>query len=112
MMRVVVNQLAALGQKTGVGHYTSQLLRCLRACSSPGEIEAYPEGWLKRSRIAFTHIRPYLEGSRPSGPSATITAPRVHWRSRAVGMVRQVGRSVIGSHFRWTCARQGYTVYH
>ena len=28
-MRVVVNRLAAVGQKTGIGHYTAQLLRCL-----------------------------------------------------------------------------------
>ena len=31
VMRVVVNQLAALRQKTGIGHYTNQLLRCLHA---------------------------------------------------------------------------------
>ena len=45
-MRVVVNQLAALGQKTGVGHYTSQLLRCLRACSA-----AMPESELQLGPI-------------------------------------------------------------
>ena len=28
-MRVVVNQLAALGRRTGIGHYTAELLRCL-----------------------------------------------------------------------------------
>ena len=60
-MRVVVNQLAALGQKTGIGHYTSQLLRCLGDCSSPGEISAYPEGLLRKARESFTRIRPYLE---------------------------------------------------
>ena len=27
-------------------------------------------------------------------------------------MVRQLGRSLTGAHFRWTCARQGYTSYH
>src|SRR4051812_13046235 len=101
MMRVVVNQLAALGQKTGIGHYTSQLLRCLRAASKPGEIEAYPEGWLKRGRQAFTQIRPYLEGGRTSShlPGAG-GAPRVGWRSQAVGVVRQVGRTLTGQHFR------------
>jgi glycosyltransferase involved in cell wall biosynthesis len=113
MMRVVVNQLAALGQKTGIGHYTSQLLRCLRACSAPGEIESYPEGWLRYSRESFTRIRPYLEGSRPAGQAPTIgRAARVGWRSHAVGIVRQVGRSLTGTHFRWTCAQQGYNVYH
>ena len=40
-MRVVVNRLSILGQKTGVGHYTAELLRCLRQQADPGEIEEY-----------------------------------------------------------------------
>jgi glycosyltransferase involved in cell wall biosynthesis len=113
MMRVVVNQLAALGQKTGIGHYTSQLLRCLHACSSPGEIEAYPEGLLRKARETFTRVRPYLEGSRPAGPGITYgQQPRLPWRSHAVGALRQVGRALTGAHFRLTCAQKGYTLYH
>jgi alpha-1,3-rhamnosyl/mannosyltransferase len=112
-MRVVVNQLAALGQKTGIGHYTSQLLRCLHDCSKPGEVEAYPEGLLRSARESFTRIRPFLEGNRSSGPSnATAKQPRLRWRAQAVGLVRQVGRAVIGAHFRLRCAQKGYTLYH
>ncbi|CAN5197233.1 glycosyltransferase family 1 protein [soil metagenome] len=112
-MRVVVNQLAALGQKTGIGHYTSQLLRCLHDCSKPGEVEAYPEGLLRSARETFTRVRPYLEGSRSAGPGpAAANQPRFRWRARAVGMLRQVGRAVIGAHFRLTCAQKGFTLYH
>ena len=81
-MRVVVNQLAALGQKTGIGltlHVPVAPL--LGPCSEPGEIAAYPEGWLvaaaKRSRI-----RPYLEGSRPAGQALGNASPRVRWGAR------------------------------
>lgn len=112
-MRVVVNQLAALGQKTGIGHYTSQLLRCLGDCSGPGEISAYPQGLLRKARESFTRIRPYLEGKRSTGPVAASTgAPRSQWRAGAVGVVRQAGRAATGVHFRWTCARQNYSLYH
>ncbi len=41
-MRVVVNRLAALGVKTGIGHYTTQLLGCLAEQARPGEVEAFP----------------------------------------------------------------------
>jgi glycosyltransferase involved in cell wall biosynthesis len=41
-VRVVINQWSALGQKTGIGHYTSQLLRCLQAQASQEQIDAFP----------------------------------------------------------------------
>ena len=36
-MRVIVNRFPTLGQRTGIGHYTAELLRCLHA-QAPGEI--------------------------------------------------------------------------
>ena len=33
-MRVLVNQMSALGTRTGIGHYTAQLLRCMRCAGS------------------------------------------------------------------------------
>ena len=49
-MRVVVNQLAALGLRTGIGHYTMELLRCLRDQTICQEIHSFPEGWVRRLR--------------------------------------------------------------
>ncbi len=40
-MKIVVNQMAALGQKTGVGHYAFQLYRHLRARFGE-QVEPYP----------------------------------------------------------------------
>jgi len=112
-MRVVVNQLAALGQKTGVGHYTSQLVRCLLALAPKGEIETFPEGWLRWGRESFTKFRPYLEGS---GSGASAAAARggagSTWRSITLGLLRQSGRALNAHHFRRTCARRDYTLYH
>lgn len=111
-MRVVVNQLAALGQKTGVGHYTSQLLRCLRTQAQPGEIDAFPEGWLRRVRETFTNVRPYLEGKTSRVSRTREGTGHDSWRSRALSLLRQAGRTLNAVQFRRTCKQKGYTLYH
>jgi alpha-1,3-rhamnosyl/mannosyltransferase len=53
-MRVIVNQTSALaGLRTGVGHHTAQLLRCLHAQTPKGTIEAYPGKWLWKARNSW-----------------------------------------------------------
>jgi glycosyltransferase involved in cell wall biosynthesis len=112
-MRVVVNQLAALGLKTGIGHYTVQLLRCLREQAGQDRIDGFPEGWVRRARDYCGRARPYLEGtgtdlSRP-GPSPS----RFHsLRSNVLGSLRQFGRSLMAQHFRLVCGLQAYDLYH
>src|SRR5262245_176732 len=59
-MHVVVNRLAALGQKTGIGHYTTQLLRCLQEQAPPGVIDEFPRGWVGRLRETAAAARPRL----------------------------------------------------
>ena len=49
MVRVVINQFTALGQKTGIGHYTRQLYRRLLAQAGDDQIDAFPTGWLRRA---------------------------------------------------------------
>src|SRR5262249_38494790 len=62
-MRVVLNQHAAFGPRTGIGHYTGQLLRCLRELTEPGEIDARPGPWLN----GFRHLL-----TRPSRPGTSL----------------------------------------
>ena len=111
-MRVVVNQLAALGQKTGIGHYTSQLLRCLRALATPDELLAFPEGWLRRARETFTRIRPYLEQPQVRAADGRHPPAASSQRTNALGLLRQWGRSITAAQFRRTCARRACTLYH
>jgi alpha-1,3-rhamnosyl/mannosyltransferase len=113
-MRVVVNQQAALGLKTGIGHYTTELLRCLRAQAGDDEIEAYPEGLVRRLRETAALTRPYLE-ARSNGQPITDTCSPTRWdlvRRGAVRHLRQAGRTLIGLHFRHVCARRKYDLYH
>ena len=54
-MRIVVSELGTLGRRTGVGHYTSELLRGLRQ-QAPGSVESYPRGWLRHIKDAARTI--------------------------------------------------------
>jgi alpha-1,3-rhamnosyl/mannosyltransferase len=103
-MRVVVNRLAALGVKTGIGHYTTQLLRCLAEQTGPGEVEAFPrQPWLGRLRAAAAGARPRREGGR-----SALAALRV----AALGGLRHGGRALLTAYFRAVCWRRRYDVYH
>ncbi len=113
-MRVVVNQLAALGQKTGVGHYAVELLRCLRIQAGGDLIEGFPEGWLRRVREACGRIRPYVNPGQATGPT---NGPKrrlslAALRESALGVVRQGGRALQAAAFRAVCRRRSYDLYH
>jgi alpha-1,3-rhamnosyl/mannosyltransferase len=101
-MRVVLNQLSAAGLKTGVGHYTSELLRCLRRQAGRDRVAAFPDGfvWELRRRVAG----PNLGGS--AAPAA-----RRSMKARALTTVRHWARSLIEWHFR-SYGRRLYDLYH
>ncbi len=113
-MKVVVNQLAALGQKTGIGYYTTELLRCLREQCGDDEIADYPTGWIRRAGRIFKEARSSLERAslsrrgKPGGDASFITRQR----GRLLGQLRDWGRSWVARRFRTVCARQGYDLYH
>jgi glycosyltransferase involved in cell wall biosynthesis len=111
-MRVIVNQLAALGAKTGIGHYTVELLRCLRQQAGADQIDSFPEGWVRRGREACARLRPRLEGKRQEDTAKKSGAMVATLRSRALGCLRQLGRSVMAQHFRMVSSARGYDLYH
>jgi alpha-1,3-rhamnosyl/mannosyltransferase len=111
-MRVVINQLPALGVRTGIGHYTVQLLRCLHEQSGPDEIEGFPRGWVRRVREACARARPRLEGI--SGPAQQRAARpfAAALRTEILRHLRQFGRSLMARHFRVVCTLRKYDLYH
>src|SRR5438552_2548129 len=113
-MRVVVNRLSILGQKTGVGHYTAELLRCLRQQADPGEIEEYPRGWMWRVRQAQAWLRPDLQRSSQasSGIKPMMPTPVHGLVHPAIRQVRQAARAIAVRHFQRACARAGCDLYH
>ena len=112
-MRVVVNQLAATGRKTGIGHYTLQLLRCLVAQAGEDVVDTFPRTWMKRVPEVLSLLRSRVdpgEAATPSGPSRkSQVAPM---RRRTLHLLRQVNRLIWTQYFRDTCKQRSYDVYH
>jgi alpha-1,3-rhamnosyl/mannosyltransferase len=119
-MRVVVNQLAALGFKTGIGHYAVELFRCLRAQAGADEVEDFPQGWLRMAREASARVRPYLDRGATAGTAGADGGPDRSSRRRslaalrgaALGCARSGGRALLTASFRATCRRRRYDLYH
>src|SRR5262245_12295762 len=112
-MRVVVNQLAAGGRRTGIGHYTLQLLRCLREQAAAGEVATFPPPWLERVPEFLARCRSRVDpgdGGAPQQGSRPL--PLAGLRRGALRLRPQVNRSLWGQAFRAACSREGYDLYH
>jgi len=106
-MRVVLNQHAAFGPRTGIGHYTSQLLSCLHELTEPGEIDARPGPWLNGLRHLFARQ------GRPAAPSpGAAPRRRTGLKARAVALLRPCGRALLRLYFRRIFRGGRYDLYH
>jgi glycosyltransferase involved in cell wall biosynthesis len=82
-MRVVVNLLAATGRKTGIGHYATQLVRCLREQADGDHIADYPPAWICSLRRTYERLRARKEGQAVTTPFGSGHAfVRWHFRKR------------------------------
>ncbi len=113
-MRVLINGISMAGAKTGIGHYTAELYRCLPARAGADEVGCFPAPWVRRARAAWAAVRPALERSAPAGPlgKAEVTAARPGWRRLAFGGLRSAGQALLARHFRATCRKGHYDLYH
>jgi alpha-1,3-rhamnosyl/mannosyltransferase len=102
-MRVVVNRLSANGQRTGVGHHTAELLRCLHQQAAPDVIEEYPQPWMLRARAALRR--------RPTRGSAAPPTPAPP-RQGISYQLRRGFRTLVEQYFRLLCVARRYDLYH
>jgi alpha-1,3-rhamnosyl/mannosyltransferase len=115
-MRIVLNRQPTLGARTGIGHYTAELLAALAEQAGAGEIHVYPTGWMWRLHARLMGVPSSSDGN----------AAAVGWRRwlPGLGLVRRVlavpqVRSVLRAaqplkyrHFQSVCRRQNYDLYH
>src|SRR4051812_40365927 len=80
-MRVLVNTLTVEGPRTGIGHYTSELVRALRAAEGDGAVGTFPGGVLRRARAAWAR-------ARQGAPSSSSAATNAGWAGRLRQAVR------------------------
>jgi alpha-1,3-rhamnosyl/mannosyltransferase len=112
-LRVLLNLLAASGRKTGIGHYASQLLRCLREQAEGDVIDVYPPAWLRRSWSTCNQLRPLLERVYPrraSRPTSASSEPTSH--TALMSRLRGWGQAALAGHFRRFCRRRRLDLYH
>jgi alpha-1,3-rhamnosyl/mannosyltransferase len=101
-LRILLNQLAALGKRTGVGHYAAQLLAALLKHAGPEEsVDCYPNGWFRHIREAVIRIRQ----GKSNGAGRAI-------RAGLSGPVRHLSRMITAGHFRLATSVRSYDLYH
>ena len=112
-MRIVMNYLAAAGAaKTGVGHYTAELLRCLRQQSGEDVIDTFPGLLGQHAQAAWMRFR----STRMPPPSVSTAPPkttaRLSLRQRMFQALRTSGRVARRTIFRQLCRWKNYDLYH
>jgi alpha-1,3-rhamnosyl/mannosyltransferase len=113
-MRVVVNRLVALRRKTGIGHYTDELLRGLVAQAGDDRVETFPGRWTARLWKACAWAGSRLEAD---AGSATVDEsaqphPDTRLRARSARYLRGLGFASVAGWFRRACRRGRYDLYH
>jgi alpha-1,3-rhamnosyl/mannosyltransferase len=99
-MRVVMNGLAALKPKTGVGHYVARLHAALG-----DDVTLYPGPLLA---AAARRAQRFVGGGGPGGPGSLV--------GRAVGLglatAKHAAKTAAAVHFARGCRAAGYALYH
>ncbi len=121
-MRVVMNVSATVGSKTGVGHYTAELLKALQAT---GEVEmsTYPHPVLSKlhktlgggPKVVALPPQPAPAGAGlPAGPAPAKHAEiaRPSWLRRVRAPLRHGWRMVNSVYTRAVFDRRRYDLYH
>jgi glycosyltransferase involved in cell wall biosynthesis len=116
-MRIVLNRQPALGARTGIGHYTAELLHALQAQAGAEEIHVYPTGWLWRLVGRLAGSAGTSGSAAPKGLRWRRFVPGLGWLRRLVGAsaVRAALRALQPlefRHFQAVCRREKYDLYH
>jgi alpha-1,3-rhamnosyl/mannosyltransferase len=112
-MRIVLNYLAASETaKTGIGHYTAELLRGLRRQAGDAIIDTFPGPWGQGVQAAWMRFR---RARMPATTLAVSCAPpslRARLRQHLFHGLRACGRVLRRALFRQICLWKQYDLYH
>jgi len=109
-MRVLINGLAAAGAKTGVGHYTAELVQALPRVAPPGdEVVCFQPDWARQLKAGWAWLRRWLAPAQATRVVAGL--PRPTLRSHLLDAAKQVGLQFYRRRFA-ALARQGFDLYH
>ena len=105
-MKVLFNRFAALGAKTGVGHYTAELLGALERLA-PEVIDPFPSGLTWKLGKLWGRLRPAL-----SRAERRRDAARLGLKTRALHSIRSLGQAFLDRRFERTADARRFDVYH
>jgi alpha-1,3-rhamnosyl/mannosyltransferase len=109
-MRVLINGLAAAGARTGVGHYTAELVRALPTVASAGdEAVCFQPDWARQLKHGWAWLRSWMAPARAT--QVVAGPPRVTFRSRLLDLAKQAGLRLYRQRFT-AKARSGFDLYH
>ncbi len=112
-MRVILNYLAAAETaKTGIGHYTAELLRCLRQQAGHDAIDTFPGPWGQQVQGIWMRFRKARMPSTGSSLGSGSARLRFTVRQRLFQSVRACGRLARRVLFRQLCRWKKYDLYH
>jgi alpha-1,3-rhamnosyl/mannosyltransferase len=107
-MRVLVNASASVGARTGIGHYTGELLRCLRERPGPHSIDVFPPAWLAAAR----RLAGRCSSRGDTSSRQESSGPPVSWRGRLLAALRSTFQGLLANRFRAACRHGKYDLYH
>jgi alpha-1,3-rhamnosyl/mannosyltransferase len=100
-MRVIVNQSTALGAKTGIGHYTFQVLRGVKELAADDSFEVFPPTWWGKVQRLAVSLRP---GSNQFEAST--------WKTALSNRLRRLGEHTLNGYLRLANWWKKYDLYH
>jgi alpha-1,3-rhamnosyl/mannosyltransferase len=102
----------ASGRKTGVGHYTAQLIRGLNAHRQEVDVDVFPGPWVQKVRRTWTRLRSTVARRTNSRQAAPSDRNSSRLRHKLLGTLRSLGQSGMAFHFRSKCQAGHYDLYH
>src|SRR5437016_5158718 len=105
-MRVLLNTLTAVRQKTGIGHYVTELVHCLRRQHPDQQFATYPGALVKIAASVASRLRQALPGAGSKDSVNGADSGRLRpWLSAQA-------RRLMAWHFRTLWASRSFDLYH
>lgn len=111
-MTILFNRFAALGPKTGVGHYTAEVYSGLVRLAAD-EIEPFPRGLTWGLGKLWGATRPALSRAEKQRDVAHLrTSGSLRLKTRLLHSLRAAGQNFLAKRFRALAARGNFALYH
>src|SRR5215471_5278364 len=102
-MRILLNRLTALGRKTGIGHYVTELTAALQESQPATPFVSFPGSGFEALVSAGRGIRGHVARLRPSRLAGESTGS--HWKNA-------LARGLSEWHFRALWSWRSFDLYH